>query len=818
MRYRVLLLLPALLVLATGITQTMRADAANVVSGPASVRFKYDLALDTPTFIVQDLVWNCAPLSPSSSAYLWLSNTGNLNGTCFYDPDPGNVHVDRISATMSGSIDFNTGAVIYNSTSTFKEARHTQTTGSVSHTVELSGTGTASGTYASGTVNFTVTSSCEPTPMCDPNLTYSYSGQVPFEMFITSFTEVDLQLGATEVVQVVQDDVGIVPMVAHRATVIRVYLKTDLEIPGVELVLTAKLGNTPLPGEATLLPGSALTPLVTPDRATTSGSFNFLLPDSWTGAGLVQVLIKAKTPPGVTESNPADNEIPVPILFEEKRRLSVGYLPVCVYTDTPDNAVCPAFGYETADSFADLIFPSPGGGVRSVQFPMPPHKWFFDPVADPWGASLNTQLRMLYDINALLSLDEVPDQLAGWIPPIGGQVPGGYSDPVWAGSTGRVSFSQFYADDPNYSSFLLAHEVAHNLGRRHTNRNDACGAVDPDSDWPDTFSSTGSYGWDIQRNVVVPPDRQDLMTYCASLLSNMWISPFTYMKLFEGNFEPRRARSDRAVGSYLVVRGNARSDSSAGEFEGSYVLQSATETEVGSLGTPTHCIRFNDNPANDFCFHVDFHDHRTHEDLDRAWFAVTAPFPVGTTKVSLMAGSTELAVLNASANAPTAAFPGFPAGATWDGEQTLAWSRNDADGGDVDSLLLYSNDGGVNWLPLSLEEQGSSFSFDTDTLRPGSVQFRVIASDGLRIGEATSPPLTVLGVSGDVTCDGTIDLGDVVGLRRDVAALGSPPVCIAAGDVNCSGLRETGDALALLRSLAGLANTLPQGCTAIGED
>ncbi len=76
-----------------------------------------------------------------------------------------------------------------------------------------------------------------------------------------------------------------------------------------------------------------------------------------------------------------------------------------------------------------------------------------------------------------------------------------------------------------------------------------------------------------------------------------------------------------------------------------------------------------------------------------------------------------------------------------------------------------------------------------------------------------------LGVLGDVDCSESVQVRDVLEVRRWAARLGTPADCLAfAGDTNCDGEPDAADALQLLRFLAGLSNPAVPGCDAIGSD
>jgi len=76
----------------------------------------------------------------------------------------------------------------------------------------------------------------------------------------------------------------------------------------------------------------------------------------------------------------------------------------------------------------------------------------------------------------------------------------------------------------------------------------------------------------------------------------------------------------------------------------------------------------------------------------------------------------------------------------------------------------------------------------------------------------TSTPL----ISGDVDCDGDVDILDILTQLRDIVGLVTSAGCLSAGNVNCTGGRDILDVLAMLQFTVGIPVTLPPGCPPIG--
>jgi hypothetical protein len=88
--------------------------------------------------------------------------------------------------------------------------------------------------------------------------------------------------------------------------------------------------------------------------------------------------------------------------------------------------------------------------------------------------------------------------------------------------TGRAALSY---DRLPRGSYVVAHELGHNLGRLHA----PCGRVDGiDQDYPHDRALLGSAGWDVLTNQLIHPEsRNDYMSYCEPSFT----SDYTYERI-----------------------------------------------------------------------------------------------------------------------------------------------------------------------------------------------------------------------------------------------------------------------------------------------
>lgn len=70
---------------------------------------------------------------------------------------------------------------------------------------------------------------------------------------------------------------------------------------------------------------------------------------------------------------------------------------------------------------------------------------------------------------------------------------------------------------------------------------------------------------------------------------------------------------------------------------------------------------------------------------------------------------------------------------------------------------------------------------------------------------------------GDVDCDGTINMGDVLLLLKVIAHVPTLAACLALAGVDCTGGVDAADVLVLLEFIEGIPYHLPDGCPSLGS-
>ncbi len=567
----------------------------------------------------------------------------------------------------------------------------------------------------------------------------------------------DLALDHIEVVQVVQDRSNSIPLIQGKPTVARVFPKV-VQVPGgpaQQNRVTAELRGFYRGVELPLSPlqpfNAPITAVVTPQRDNANHSLNFRIPHIWTQSDGLRLVAEVKANLPAPDETPADNRGEVTVTFRPSPSLSVAWMPICIRSTIPGNpAFCPNLASLARHGlYAEKVFPIAPANFNYTQLLIPQRTY-----GGLFGnAQFDSYLRRFYDLFA-----SGYDQLAAWVINL---LPGfkitGSSDPIWFTADpgkGRVSWqTDWIAVDPLYPARTLAHEIAHNLGRRHTHRADSCGAVDAGSDWPSSFATSNirEPGFDPVRRVIKPSTLFDLMTYCAPRVDNTWISPFTYQKLMESGLKPSAEPSRRlAEGDWIVIGGSARRDGSGGTLTPGIRVQGAGETPPPPTA-PTHFIRFFGDAGmlGEQPIALTFRDHQDQDVIfEEEYFSVKTPLPSGTTRIALFAGDAQLASLSPGPATPQVTITSPQNGDVWDGgARTVAWTATDADNDPLTYSVLYSSDSGVNWLPMELDLAEPQFTFDASQIAGGkAVMFRVVVTDGIHTGAAEIGPIEVVQV------------------------------------------------------------------------
>lgn len=764
------------------------------------------------------------PNSPDLVNYINVLPDGTMTGECSYTDQYVNVN-EKMTSFFGGTLNPETGSFsnIHISSTlsfvvTFDEGSRTQ---AYNITYDIP-SGTLANGYAQGVANFTFGYTCS--GGCGSTTSRGYTGTVNYLFSVKAATEADLRIDHIEIVQATQTADNAVPLVANKATVARVFPRSNAIVQGAKVKLSLN-GQELNPGTVDVSPDA-------PDRNAADSAVNFLLPAEWRTAGTRTFTAEIVPPDGFADSDAANNTGAATVEFQDRGGLFVDYIKVCSQPGGVGELNCPRDLDQNIPSlhlFAQDVLPLAEDSLIYNRIVTP--VWVYkEPLvtAEDESAFL-AALRKRYDFTAVKPDPDVTpslaDQVVAFLPP-GLSIEGGAADVKWLGGMGRVFYLQYYQEASRQlgEQIAFAHEIMHNLGRRHPKPGTGgCNLADPLSDWPYADIFTQEPGFWVRMSTVMPKTLTDIMAAC----DQPWISPHTYTKLFEGNFSAQSLSAQGVAGNSIIVSGTVEADGSAGTLDPAYQVLSEGETPASNPAGNT-CLKFGAGDLGEFCFDLTFLGGEGGAALDRESFSVRVPLPAGATRVALTFDDAELDALESSPNAPTIDIAD-PGDDPLTGPQTITWTGADADGGPVRYAVMFTPNKGINWYPLDIDTTETSFSFDTADFAAGGAEVRVFASDGFN---TTSQKVElVFGLAnkwGDSNCDGKVNIGDAINVQRFLVGIvlpapeGCPTIGQDAGghlwqDVNCDGKVNIGDAINLQRFLIGFVLDPPEGCPTIGQ-
>lgn len=133
--------------------------------------------------------------------------------------------------------------------------------------------------------------------------------------------------------------------------------------------------------------------------------------------------------------------------------------------------------------------------------------------------------------------------------------------------------------------------------------------------------------------------------------------------------------------------------------------------------------------------------------IRRLYFSFKVESPPAYDELAIMFDGAEIAVFEASANAPSVSITNGPTeGQSFGGasEFSVSWDSIDLDGDDLLFDVYYSVDGGLNYEPFYLNYNQSSMSVDTSELAGSQrARFGISVSDGLLSSFAETPVFSI---------------------------------------------------------------------------
>lgn len=579
-----------------------------------------------------------------------------------------------------------------------------------------------------------------------------------------------------------------IPLVAHKQTVVRVYVQSIEDSLGPWTNVTARLTVSGRGvGGLVLLPAtsnSSASITVSPsgsNRRTLIDSFNFILDLDLTRVGTrnLEVNIYPISPrPEATLTNNrmattatfrdvpprftyavAHGECEAPAGFTQLPTSGIPVTSRVIYRPAPFS------DFEPQRRYVENIMPVP----QFLLAPLPGNPtpcfastpgWRPDQAANWW---------------AMAQIDRVCPQGNCFLYVYSPRVPFGTRQAGWCcgvSTLGSKIYDGTYPFPSGSEGRIMAQEIFHSfLGNLHT-FNPGFGSpwTVPNYPWCRGFRSdcisyignqvglrtgAGNFGQGLEIRL---PSEGDVMSYDSAPI---WISPFTYCGLWfrmnsvrcplsailsDFQSEPHEAVAKAALslipsrkgGQFVQVAGGVMNDGKA-IFQPLRFVTS--ETDITSVPEPgVYELAFLDNAGSTLASYPFEVKPGTHPiEGETLTFALTVPYPELTVKLAISFDGKVQTELLRSANPPSVNVISPSKSEEWKGLQTISWEANDADG----DLLLYdvdySPDDGATWLPLGSYIMDNSLSVDFDKVPGGkNALLRVVASDGWNTAEGIS--------------------------------------------------------------------------------
>jgi len=368
---------------------------------------------------------------------------------------------------------------------------------------------------------------------------------------------------------------------------------------------------------------------------------------------------------------------------------------------------------------------------------------------------------------------------------------------------GAVSITNGAEVHPTVVQSTVAHEVGHLLDRRHTNTKTpevSCfSAVDNQTDWPytDNYLRSGpgedeiEVGMNARMGTVIGPTDGvfDIMSYCTT----RWISPFTYIQLQkqlelplstmlgtdtlataqgrdvqQQKQNPKRKPKQKqlalplsttpgvdtlaaAQGLYWLVSGTIGANEV--DLNPVFTLETTGPTAPNDPGVATHVVAVLDALGEPIFWRFFTPSSAAPQviggdspDPGPPVFAELLPVEAAGKHI-VVADATEniLVQLPLGGSAPVVVITTPAGGETLTGDYTMTWTGTDPDSSELIYWVQYSHDGGATWSTLTQAATTNALDIDFTGLQgtDGGGRLRVLASDGVNTGVATSQPFSV---------------------------------------------------------------------------
>lgn len=570
-----------------------------------------------------------------------------------------------------------------------------------------------------------------------------------------------------EVNQAIQDDNDAVPLVANKATLVRVYVdcttRCGTTISGNLYVRTSS---------GAIVPTTALNNSIiaehptswTTQRGSLSKSLNFYVaPEFARGAFTLTATVDYSS---MAEKSAS---------FIQVKNVDVLVVPIDYkFSDDfwcPDRVNDANQGFFTAEKWATSLLPTAAINLErhamiSFDRDLLVRSAFFGFCTYEKNHASETMLFNLLKRTALMSTIGTVDTVYGWLPAEayqGGLSRLGYQMGELVTEKPGVAFG----DAGIESNRTFAHELSHTFLRLHTPapkpaEAQACiGPTQPptDANWPYQDSKIHTWGVDLSASTPILKDPRatfDLMSYCGKESdSNVWVSPWTYTNTLGELLTRATPASNNRLGAgvlvsvsdYFLVSGLVFS-SNITTLDAIYTISKSNYVQSENSLSAYCALSQNAQgmTISEQCFDLADVDPVSGIPIDVSGYALLLPADASVKRIVIRRGAVELISRVLSTNEPAVHITSPIAGSSWgaSGTFTISWTGSDLDGDLLTYSVLHSKDGGETWVAISADTTDTQYLVNSGELAGGGQsRIRVMVTDGF----STSAEEVVLAIA-----------------------------------------------------------------------
>jgi hypothetical protein len=189
-------------------------------------------------------------------------------------------------------------------------------------------------------------------------------------------------------------------------------------------------------------------------------------------------------------------------------------------------------------------------------------------------------------------------------------------------------------------------------------------------------------------------------------------------------------------------------------------------------------------------------------EIDETSFAFMVPYPSWTAKIHIKHKNVLIAERVVSKNPPAVSVTYPIGGEILSPKQPLniTWDAYDPDGDTLTYLIAYSKDSGGTWLPLASNIQEKFYVWNTSLQTPRkNYLIKVIATDGVNVGEDVSDNSFTITFQGDLDTDGSVNIYDIFILAKAFGTYPGHPRWNPKADIDGNNKVDISDVFAMAK-------------------